>query len=148
MKIALCIMAHESAAEAVKTCCPFWKAAGLDLIGLENCDSQLKCWPECFTEVIETLVDPFCDRKESHPRRMSAFLSELAMLSAYDGFILTEADSIVLGKPHGLDWEKFGAFVAGYCPPEWACGNEAFLLPWPSTKSAIDSSRFGFRLRF
>lgn len=133
MKTALCIQAHAAAQESIKVCCPSWKATGFDLIGIDGPDKELKCWPKCFKKVINLVglwrTNFFDDDpKLFHAFRLRETIMELSML-CYDRFIITEYDSVVLSEPRGIEEGRLGAFIAGYCPESWGCGNGPFLHP-------------------
>lgn len=131
-RTALCIQAHAAAQESVRVCCPSWLKSGFDLIGIDGPEDELKCWPICFKKIIGLTGSwSHCfDRtaKLFHPTRLREMLMEMSMLP-YDLFILSEYDSVIFSEPRGIQKGKFGAFIAGYCPESWGCGDGPFLHP-------------------
>lgn len=137
MRIAVCVQAHDWALETLKLLEPYYLKAQADvLIGIDAEDRRVISWPQCFTKQITVCVD----LGRLHPTRLFNAISCALRELDYDAFLFTEYDSIFL-KPllappaPGI----VGAFIAGYCPPEWRCGNGAFLHPpFYGTRSTME----------
>lgn len=108
---------------------PYYLKSGCDLVGLDGPDSHVACWPSCFKSVM-AVGPPRDESKSFHPIRLVAAFRK-ALESDASWFIFTEYDSIFLAPVPNppVDWESFGAFIAGYCPESWGCGDGPFLHP-------------------
>lgn len=95
-------------------------------MGADGHDDPLDCWP-----------DKFLIAKSFGPKKFdssaSGFLYGLfdwcLKNTDYNDYLLTEADSMFVGKVPTNCPDGFGTFIAGKCPAEWRCGNYWFLHP-------------------
>ena len=153
MKTLVMIRANRKDQSIVKQNMGWYLKSGCDLAGVDGRDSMLDCWPIDFKYAIAFGPEEFPLFNESGRNSgVPAFLIEMfdwfIVNTDYDSFIATEADSMFVGKVPDKVPNGFGAFIAGYCPPQWNCGDGPFLHPpfWMSRETVIEFVRVGRKM--
>jgi len=108
---------------------PYWKASGLNILGVDRIDGKVK-WPEPIPTVTigkNTYVDAIGGNLSKIMVETFRFcLSK----TEYSDFMMIEYDAVILSRPPPHPG-GFASTLAAYCPPEWKTkSTRCFGMPW------------------
>lgn len=123
--IAVMIQAHRGEQDLFKANLPYFMVSGGRILCVDADDAPMAVVPNGIEH--KTVSVPMRTGKRFHAERLlKVFQSAIA--TGESDVLLTECDSVFVKVPESVP-EGFGCFVAGYCPPEWKCGDWPFLHP-------------------
>jgi hypothetical protein len=124
VKTLVIVQAHRPAEEMLKLLAKNYVLAGADLAGVDEADSPVACWPNCFRMVCAVEAG----KPMRHPVRLLE-VARMALASRYDRFVLAEYGSLFLGKIPDTPEEAFCGCIIGPSPPDWNVGSFPVMKP-------------------
>lgn len=121
---AVMIQAHRAEQELFKANLPYFMVSGGRMLCVDASDAPLTIVPKGIEHRTVVVSN---SGKRFHPERLIRVF-EVAIETGEDSVLLTECDSVFVRVPEAVP-DGFGCFIAGYCPPEWGCGEWPFLHP-------------------
>jgi len=129
-KTLLVIQAHGGMEPHIQRHWPYWKASGLDMLGVDRTDAPVK-WPE----PIATLSlgrSTYRDSKTGNNARtmVGTFRYCLYTCEGYSDYMMIDYDAVIISKPPPHPG-GFASTLAAWCPPEWKTkSTRCFGTPW------------------
>lgn len=130
-KTLLVIQAHGGMEPHIQRHWPYWKASGLDILGIDRLDGRVN-WPEPVPSM-SIGRSTYIDKESGNMIRImvETFRYCLNNLWAqYSDFMMIDYDAVIVSKPP-LHPGGFASTLAAYCPPEWKTkSTRCFGTPW------------------
>jgi len=131
-KTLLIIQAHGGMEPHIKRHWPYWKASGLDILGVDRIDGKVH-WPEPI-ETISFGRSTYIDQKTGNMIRIMVDTFRYCLMSErwwnHSDFMMIDYDAVIISKPPSHPG-GFASTLAAYCPPEWKTqSTRCFGTPW------------------
>lgn len=129
MKTLLVIQAHGGMEPHIERHWPYWKASGLDMLGVDRVDAKVK-WPEKI-DTMSIGLSTYIDKETGNMIRiMVRTFNECLMIQDYSDFMMIDYDAVIVSKPPPHPG-GFASTLAAFCPPEWQTkSTRCFGTPW------------------
>ena len=127
----LVVQAHGGMEPHIQRHWPYWKASGLDMLGVDRVDGRVQ-WPEPIPTVTigrSTYIDKAAgNMSKIMVETFRHCLSE--RWADYSDFMMIDYDAVIIAKPPAHPG-GFASTLAAYCPPEWQTkSTRCFGTPW------------------
>jgi len=128
-KTLLVIQAHGGMEEHINRHWPYWKASGLDILGISRTDAPVQ-WPELIPSALIGR-STYIDKETGNMIRVMVDTFRFCLgLSLYSDFMMIDYDAVII-KPPPPHPGGFASVLAAYCPPEWKTkSTRCFGTPW------------------
>ena len=131
MKTLLVIQAHAGMEPHIERHWPFWKASGLDILGVSRVDGIVK-WPEPIPAILVGR-STYIDKQQGNMLRILVETFKHCLQPAfesYSDFMMIDYDAVIIAPPPPHPG-GFASMLAAIPPPEWGSKSTKCLgTPW------------------
>jgi hypothetical protein len=130
-KTLLVIQAHAGMEPHIHSHWRYWRASGLDILGVDRVDGQVE-WPESIPTV-SIGRSTYIDKETGNMIKIMVDTFRYCLSDwweMYSDFMMIDYDAVIISKPPPHPG-GFASTLAAFCPPEWKTkSTRCFGTPW------------------